>query len=736
MAVTASGKDWAMVPLPMGPGGSTPVAPGVDVLFDADGAGSVFLWGMAAWYWAAGDDSARRLAAVQIVDNGHAPQRAVAGVFGVNVTTLWRWRKDYTEAGTGALVNEPKGPKRRWKLTDDMVGSIVSKRAEGATLQEIATRFEVSTDTVRRALASVPTTMCEPALAPKPEPATDPGLGSESGDGPVLVPLARPEAREGERQAARRGVLAGAAPVFCEGASLPLAGALVILPALAATGLLDAMDSVFKPVKAAFYGMRSLVLTLVFAGLVGEPRAEGLTRLNPVDLGRLLGLDRAPEVRTVRQRMAALGDQACGDQLFKELAARHIEVNPEACGVFYVDGHVRAYHGKAKVPKAHVARIRMSMPAELDTWISDGRGDGVLVWQAEPGASLVGELKRVATEIRELVGPDARPTIIFDRGGWSPKLFAQLDTAGFDIATYRKNKVTLEPVNRFNTHEFVDDLSRTQTYLLADRNVRLAYTHNKTKRLFGCRQIVRLDPTSGHQTQIITTRTDPDPGPLAYAMFSRWRQENFFRYMREHYALEALDTYQTVPDDPERTVPNPAKKAAAKQVRQAKKELAEAEAVEGRAHHTPGRTEAGDQIVADALNIQRNELAELKKAARAIPTRVPVTDIQPAAARLDDNTKRTHDAIRMSTYNAETGLARLLAPHYNRAKHEARSLLREIFNSPADLHTHNNQLHVTIWPLSNPRRTSALKLLCDDLTATQTTYPGTNLTLTYTVKNP
>jgi hypothetical protein len=115
---------------------------------------------------------------------------------------------------------------------------------------------------------------------------------------------------------------------------------------------------------------------------------------------------------------------------------------------------------------------------------------------------------------------------------------------------------------------------------------------------------------------------------------------------------------------------------------------------------------------------------------------VPVTDITPAAARLNDNTKRIHDAIRMATYNAETALARLLAPHYNRANHEARSLLHEIFTSPADIHTHNNQLHITIAPLSNPRRTRALQALCDDLTATQTLYPGTNLTLTYTTKNP
>ena len=211
MAVTVSGREWAMAPLPMGPGGSIPVGPGVDVLIDEDGAGSVFLWGMAAWYWAAGDDSARRLAAVQLVNAQHASQRAVAEVLGLNESTLWRWRNDYKEAGTGALVNERKGPKGPWKLTDDMAESIVSKRAGGASLRDIADRHGVSTDTVRRALASKQT----------PEPEPEP----ESGSGRVLVPLARPEGRETERQAARRGALAGAAPVICEGASLPLAGA-------------------------------------------------------------------------------------------------------------------------------------------------------------------------------------------------------------------------------------------------------------------------------------------------------------------------------------------------------------------------------------------------------------------------------------------------------------------------------------------------------------------------------
>ena len=230
-----------------------------------------------------------------------------------------------------------------------------------------------------------------------------------------------------------------------------------------------------------------------------------------------------------------------------------MQANTEAAGVFYVDGHVRAYHGGADVPKAHVARMRLSMPAELDTWVADARGDGVLVWHAPPGASLVGELRRVATEIRALVGPDAKPSIIFDRGGWSPALFAELVAAGFDIATYRKNIKVLEPRSAFTRHAYVDDLGHHHDYWLADRNVRLAYDNGR--RRFACRQITRLDPDTGHQTQVITTRADPDPAPLAQAVLSRWRQENFFRYMRAHYALDGLDAYATGPTTPTASSP-------------------------------------------------------------------------------------------------------------------------------------------------------------------------------------
>jgi hypothetical protein len=89
----------------------------------------------------------------------------------------------------------------------------------------------------------------------------------------------------------------------------------------------------------------------------------------------------------------------------------------------------------------------------------------------------------------------------------------------------------------------------------------------------------------------------------------------------------------------------------------------------------------------------------------------------------------------MAVYNAQSALTRLLVAHYPRANDEARTLLREIFTAPADVHVSNSQLHVRIHPLSAPRRTRALTGLCADLTATETVYPGTDLTLVYTIKD-
>ena len=258
----------------------------------------------------------------------------------------------------------------------------------------------------------------------------------------MLPVLPDPVARDAERALARFGLLGeGAAPVFTPGARYPLAGLLLALPALEGTGLLECARATYGRVRNGFYGLEVMLVVLVFLALLREPRAEGATRVPPAALGRVLGLDRAPEVKTIRRKLAELAAAGKAADLIMALARHHAAARPAALGFLYVDGHARAYFGTRKVQKMHVARLKFPGPATEETWVTDAGGDPVFMVVAEPSQSLAGQLRGLLPQLRQVVGEGRRVTVCFDRGGWSPALFADITGAGFDLLTYRKGPV-------------------------------------------------------------------------------------------------------------------------------------------------------------------------------------------------------------------------------------------------------------------------------------------------------
>jgi hypothetical protein len=333
--------------------------------------------------------------------------------------------------------------------------------ATGLTLLQIAAVVGVSTATVRVALGRVgPVT--RPALEPLPagDPFDDGIVASpeqddhEDDDLADLVVLAAPVARTAERVAARFGDLREATVVITEGAHLPLAGLLLALPALEMTGLLEVAGQTFSPMSKGFYGLRVTLLMGVFMALLREPRAEGATRLRPADLGRLLGLDRAPEVKTLRRKLSELAGHGQGAQLQAALGRHHAATRPDAVGFLYLDGHVRVYSGTLALPKTHIARMRIAGPATEETWVGDAEGDPVMVITAAPSQSLAAELARLLPDLRALIGPDRRCTVVFDRGGYSPAVFTEIITAGFDLLTDFKGAWAHSPLDTFQVVDF------------------------------------------------------------------------------------------------------------------------------------------------------------------------------------------------------------------------------------------------------------------------------------------
>jgi hypothetical protein len=367
---------------------------------------------------------------------------------------------------------------------------------------------------------------------------------------------------------------------------------------------------------------------------------------------------------------------------------------------------------------------------------------------AEPSDSLAGELRRLLPALRGIAGQGRRVTVCFDRGGWSPALFADLTEAGFDVLTWRKGPAPDLPAETFTAITCTDDRGGRHDYELADSTAELGISDGPRKgQTVTLRQVTRLVPAKGggtRQIHALTSRDDLAAGEVCWRLSSRWREENYFRYARTRFALDALDSYAAVPDDPDRMVPNPARKTAAARVRQADAAARAAETARDAAllqlrSPAPGQAAYLTNQVINALaapvEAAYQELEQADQAAAAIPARIPLGDLAPDMVRLDAETKQITHAIRMAAYNAETTLARALDGHYARAGDEAYALIREALTISGDIIPGPGQLLIRLDPLTAPRRTQALAALCDQLSQAQACYPGTSLALHYEVKS-
>jgi len=689
-----------------------------------------FAAGVPVFTHAATDRVGKRLAAVQLVELGLAKPTELAPALGLHRSTLHRCQQKVRAAGVLGVVEGKPGPKGRHKLTAPVLQQAQARLAQGISIRATATAVGVSEAILRHALDRGE--LREPQ-APRPPQGLGPRQRSEADaqrPGGIAVH------RETERALAATGHLVEAAPRFEPAEAVRGAGVLCALPALVSFGLFAVGEQVYGRLRNGCYGLRSILLTLACMALLRVRTPEQVASHAPGELGRLLGLDRGPEVKTLRRKLRELAAQRQATAFHRGLAAHWIAQDPEAVGFLYVDGHVRPYHGhKHRLPETHVARRRLCLPATTDFFVNDAQAAPVFLVTAPANDPLGRMLRReILPELRRQLGPDRRITVIFDREGWSPTLFAELLQAGFEVLTYRKGKSRRWPAKAFA--EVTGTVGgRKVTYTLAEKRVRLS----NGLRL---REVRRLTAT-GHQTAVLTSRMDLSALECAARMFARWQQENFFRYLRHSFALDALVTYAAEPADPTRTVPNPARRQCRRALAEVRRTLATQEQAYGaqalRNPEAQRPTMRGFKIahgqLAQTIRQLQVKAARLARRLKALPARVPVGELQPpgSVVRLAPEAKLLTASLKLTAYRAETALLRLLGPHYARTEEEGRALLREVFTSPADLLPDETVgvLRVRLHSQATPRSNQALAALCQALTATGTCFPGTNLRLVY-----
>jgi transposase len=431
----------------------------------------VIVGGLPVYHYCAADVVAEAYAMVMLVEAGFAEQTEVARAFGKSERSVRRYQERYGQTGMAGL-GRPGGWRRgRRRISGKRLRLIERLKGAGLSNRAIAQRLGVHENAIRKLvgpsrgeegkqlafvsaskgmlieppmISAVSVTPIEAAVHPPPaknECTQEAAVLEQEAKEDEPVPMSL-DADAGDRildrQLAHAGLLDDAAPLFRDGERIGGVGVLLAVPYLVHSGLLRIARKLYGGIGPAFYGLRTTLVTLFLMALLRIQRPEQLKERDPANFGRLLGLDRAPEVKTLRRKLTRLAAQHCAEPLGAELARVRVAQRGELMGFLYVDGHIRAYHGKHTISSAYVARRHLAMPATTDYWINDRAGDPLLLVTADINSSLITAFPNLLRQVRAAVG-ERQVTIVFDRGGWSPKLFQSMIQQGFDILTYRKH---------------------------------------------------------------------------------------------------------------------------------------------------------------------------------------------------------------------------------------------------------------------------------------------------------
>jgi Transposase protein len=546
------------------------------------------------------------------------------------------------------------------------------------------------------------------------------------------------------RLAASVGELDAVAPDFTPALDVPNGGLLCALPALLAVGLLEGVERHLQLPKG-YYGLDSLLLLLAFMALARLESIESLRYSAPGEWGNLLGLDRVPEVRTLRAKIALLAQEEAPGQWSAALCERWMAAAPEQAGVLYIDGHVRVYNGsQTQLPRHYVARQRLCLRATTDYWVNamDGQPFFVVNQAVDPGLIQVIEqqiVPRLEQRLPVQTDRDAleadplqhRFTLVFDREGYSPDFLQRMKALRIACLTYHKY-----PGEDWPQEEFVS----AQVRLPSGESVRMNLAERGTCLRNGLwvRELRKLTDR-GHQTAILCTDYRSAAAPLATAMFARWSQENFFKYARQHFALDRLVEYRTEDISEPIRVVNPDYRHLDGKVRSATGKLTRRlakfaamtleEPIEPKHVEPFVRRKAALQ---EEIQTLQDALDALKAKRKDTPHHVTLDEL-PEEARfrqLSTQSKHLIDTIKMIAYRAETAMANSLREHLKRPD-EARRLLRALYTTEADLlpDPEAGTLTARLHHGANAATNQVIEKLCAELNATETIFPRTNLRL-------
>jgi hypothetical protein len=392
-----------------------------------------------------------------------------------------------------------------------------------------------------------------------------------------------------------------------------------------------------------------------------------------------------------------------------------------------VDDHFVPYEGGKPVPKGWNTKRRHAQPGRAGTVVTDYQGRAACFAGGEP-SGLSPALPGALAQLRQALGPDAKILLGFDRGGSYPQVFRAIRDQHSDWVTWRRGP--LAPVAGAPGRHFTarGDGKPAEVLRLADETV--------TIKDYGQARQITLFEDGSPVLQVLTSDTAAPAAALLAWLRCRWRIENLFKYLEDHYGIHWLCDYRAGLEDDDRLTGNPERKAGRARLHEAEAALAAAERELAALLTSPELSAAAKNkaIPAAEKNITkaRQAITAAKAALRNIPAKLPASQVTPGAQKAILATRRRslQMVLRLLAASAEHWLGNQLND-YLRDNDEYRAITRHLLHLGGTITCTPRAITVTLDPPAAPRIARALGLLLDDINATPPRMPGDTRPITY-----
>jgi hypothetical protein len=526
--------------LPLIPDGATRISASISVVRE-NGQWTYFCGVYPVFRHAEGDRRAFRMFTAQLICEGACRQADVVRAFGVSKNSVIRSVDAYRTGGVAAFY-APRAGRGASILTPEVTAQAQQLLEAGLSPREVVDQLGLKYDTLRKAIQQGQLTRpaSPPAGKPTAENRPTPQMPTPTDKSTRAAIDAAAEmgtacTRPDERVLAAFGFLNGASTRFEAWRDVSFGGVLCTLPALAENGLFRHIhDCLFQ--LRGYYSTLHVIVLLAHMALCRIKAVEQLQYQPPGELGKLLGLDRVPEVRCLRHKLAALSSGDGPEKWAGLLSRDWLEAAPELAGALYVDGHVRLYHGGlTALPKRYIARQRLCLRGTTDYWVNDILGQPFFAVERPIDHGLLEALRSdiVPRLLQEVPGQPsaaeleadryrARFVILFDREGYSPEFFKEMwQMHRIACITYHKYPKDDWPTTEFEEIETTLPGGEQVSLKLAERGT---WIGDKKSGLW-VRETRRLT-ASGHQVSLISSAYSKTAREDSVRLFSRWSQEN------------------------------------------------------------------------------------------------------------------------------------------------------------------------------------------------------------------